>query len=84
MIPYKIKFFLDTKNKDVLAFESNEKPIKGDLYKIQDSRDQISEVKITEVVKIVIRGKTDDGVLEYHCQTEKHEASAQTIGFGKR
>jgi hypothetical protein len=84
MIPYKVKFLLSEKAEDFVDFESNEKPVKGELFTIQDENGKHSSVKITEVLKFVIRGKKSAGEIEYRCKTETHEESAMTIGFGKR
>lgn len=84
MIPYKIKLILDDKNATEIQFESNEKPIKGDIYTIEEANGKVGEVKLTEVNKFIIKSKTSNATLEYRCKTEKHEATANVIGFGKR
>jgi hypothetical protein len=84
MIPYKVKIFLSDDPADVVAFESNEKPLKGEVLKIQDLDKKTWDIKITEVTKFISRSKDDGSVLEYHCKMEKHEETAATIGFGKR
>ncbi|MBT1702218.1 hypothetical protein [Chryseosolibacter indicus] len=84
MLPYKIKFIIEDKKSSEISFESNEKPVKGEIYTIQNVNGKIEEVRLTEVNKVIVRTDTSEAILEYRCKTEKHEATATTIGFGKR
>jgi hypothetical protein len=84
MIPYKVIFISDAHAKNEIHFESNEKPFKSEVYTIKDNDGKLWEARITEVTKMVVRGKDSEGVIEYRCQVEKHEAATSVIGFGKR
>jgi hypothetical protein len=83
MTPYRIKF-LNEKTKSEINFESNEKPVKGEVYSIQDISGKLWDAKVTEVTKYVIQGNGSQASLEYRCKIEEHEASGAVIGFGKR
>lgn len=80
MIPFKIKFLVNLETKDYLVFESNEKPFKGDVFLIE-SNGTTTEYKVTDVRKVVVRQGDTTGLLEYHCNVEKHETKSVTIGF---
>jgi hypothetical protein len=84
MIPFKIIFILNEKTNDQLLFESMEKPVKGEIFSIQDADGKLWEAKITDVTKFVVRSKDKSASLEYRCKVEKHEADKHVIGFGKR
>jgi hypothetical protein len=84
MIPYNVIFILDEKAKEHIHFESNEKPVKGEIYTIQDSGGKLWDAKVTEVAKFIIRSKDTQATIEYRCKVEKHETTVPTIGFGKR
>ena len=83
MIPYKIKI-IHTAEKTTLAFESNEKPLKGDVFTLKQDDGKTSMVKITEVTKVLIGKSNETAELEYHCQVESHQENTTQIGFGKR
>jgi hypothetical protein len=83
MIPYNIKFIFEN-NESLLSFQSNEKPVKGDIFTIQEKGNKLSEVKITEVTRVVINQEKADAMLEYRCKVQKHDEAKTVIGFGKR
>jgi hypothetical protein len=84
MIPYKVRFILDDKSKESISFDANEKPIKGEVYTIQDTSGKVWDARVTDVVKFVVMEKTAQALIEYRCKVEKHEETSTTIGFGKR
>jgi hypothetical protein len=84
MIPYKVIFIPDAKVKDEIHFESNEKPFKGEIYTIKDMNGKLWEARVTEVTKMIVRGKDSEAAVEYTCKVEKHEAAGSVIGFGKK
>jgi hypothetical protein len=83
MIPYHIKFILEN-NESLSSFQSNEKPVKGDIFTIQEKGNKSWEVKVTEVIRVVIPQEKAEAMLEYHCKVQKHDDAKTVIGFGKR
>lgn len=83
MIPYKIKFHHAGDNTTV-SFESNEKPVKGDVFTIKAEDGKLSMVKIIEVTKILNSKSNNTADLEYNCNVEAHQENTSQIGFGKR
>jgi hypothetical protein len=83
MIPYKIKFIISEKPKNQMDFESNEKPVKGEIYSIQEADGKVWDAKITEVTKVIIRAKDANAVIEYRCKVEENKSGAVSIGFNK-
>jgi hypothetical protein len=85
MIPYQVKFLInENKKEQTISFQTNEKPVKGEIYTIEQPDHSKTEVKITEVTKVIIRNDALTAFIEYRCKTEKHEEATTVIGFGKR
>jgi hypothetical protein len=82
MKQYKVKFIFEDKSSE-LNFESNEKPIKGDLFTVQETDGKSNEVKIKEVTKVVVRGLESSATIEYHCAVEKYDSKSPVIGFAR-
>jgi hypothetical protein len=83
MIPYNIRFSLDN-NEIVFSFQSNEKPVKGDIFTIEDKGGKLWDAKIIEVTKVVVSPEMGNSLLEYRCKIQKHDEAKTVIGFGKR
>jgi hypothetical protein len=81
MISYKIKFILTEQSDSNLYFESNEKPFKGDVFKVQEKEGTPVPYKIIEVTKVIVSGGSPSATLEYHCVVEKDELKGNSIGF---
>jgi hypothetical protein len=85
MIPYQVKFLInENKQEQTISFQTNEKPVKGEIYTIEQAGHNKTEVKITEVIKVIIKNDALTAFIEYQCKTEKHEEATAVIGFGKR
>lgn len=81
MKPYKVKFILDEKTGRHAYAESNDKPLKGEVFTLKESTGKLKDIKITEVNKYLIAAENDTAIIEYWCIVEEYKAGANTIGF---
>jgi hypothetical protein len=83
MKSYKIRFIVDSKAGNYFDLESNEKPVKGELFTIEEANGKLLNIKITEVTKFVIVKSEHEAEIEYRCGVEEYKEQGRSIGFYK-